>query len=890
MSSYGNGRDPYSRDGPSRSHDPRARSRSPPSRHYQERDKVVTRIHRNDHDAPPKSLPRKPGTSANALPVGTAAGHASLNYTHASGSTHALDRNANNHNATSSTYSEPSATRRSSAAIEAPADLVSRLYASPPERHLFDQIEVKRHAIFEDRRNLNDQYKKLKSIQDWLARVGSTDPSNVAKFTDQEKIVRTLEQKINTDVDELYRMQLQWQVDVSARIMPSLLAAVSGPLEAKIQDLAAEVKSERDRDHKHQAEFESTARTHFGQSNRFQSDISAIKADLSALTKDNDHLRRDLTETRTSLRNDVDKDVRQINENRKCIKELQKDLAEFRRDGRLAGSRHSAASGSARELSTAPSSPHSVTQARPSTSTDTTVPPAATANENSSHDGREARANAEQSKALTQAQFRKWHQDYSQDLELRLNEVKDLAVQEATAENQACMDDRLRALARKWKSRALAGDDLSARQVPAAPIAGGGESSSNAAPPTDGARPMDVDENIDASGPVQPNGRSHDVVATKGAEAVKAGAEASKNGSMVSMPAQPASDLQEAASVPNAASQATPTAARIDDNSVAAPAIPKSTPAGQPTPSTTPQPIGNPAEQPFVAGKNGTDEEHAVVPVAALKMIRTSLKEHETQLAAVKQEVDTLRLSGNAASVDQWLSSPDKVKQLLRALKLNGLESINDDLRSAVAQVQNVITQIRSEMVALRTSQQEQKSEFESTLQNQKEEILSELYEKLDSLQKQLEALDDQSSLQGALLVKLAEHANPRRNPPTAATTSGGARGSVGSQSPAVRSPLVQHAPTSAGSLVPAPRQEHQLQRPVQQHPPVLPNPAATALSAHMQPPMYHQQQQQPALHPAQVQKYQQIAPQPQRQQQSSYAMPRGPYPYQDPHQRQGYH
>ncbi|KAF6766977.1 hypothetical protein PSEUBRA_001613 [Kalmanozyma brasiliensis GHG001] len=889
MSSYGNGRDPYSRDGPSRSHDPRARSRSPPARHYQERDKVVTRIHRNDHDAPPKSLPRKPGTSANALPVGTAAGHGSLNHGYASGSTHPLERNATSHHSNASTYPEPSATRRSSAVVEALADLVGRLYASPPERHLFDQIELKRHAISEDRKNLSDQYKKLKSVQDWLARVGRGDPSNVAKLTEQEKIVRNLELKINTDVDELYRMQLQWQVDVNAQIMPSLLAAVSAPLEAKLQDLAAEVKSEREKDHKHRAEFENTAHSHFGQSNRFQSDIRAIKADLSALTKDNDHLRKDLTETRTSLRNDVDKDVRQINENRKCIKELQKELAEFRRDSRIAGSRHSVASGSARETSTAPSSPRPATQARPSTSNITTLPPAATTTEGSAHNGREGSTTAEQSKAVTQAQFRKWHKEYMQDLELRLDEVKDLAVQEATAENQACMDDRLRALARKWKSRALAGDDLSARPAPAAPIANGGESSSNAAPPTDGAGPMNVEEIIDVSGPTQPNGQSNDANVTNGAEtAPKGGAEISNSGSTGPMPTQPASDLQKAASGFNAALQATPTAAQTNANSVPAPTKTDSTPAGQPTPSTSPQPIGNAAEQPPVAQKNGTGEKDAFVPVAALELIRASLKEHETQLTAVKQEVDTLRLSGNAASVDQWLSSPDKLKQLLRALKLNGLDSLNDALRNAVAQVQNVTTQIRSEMVALRSSQQEQKSDFESTLQTHKEEILSELYDKLDSLQKQLEALDDQSSLQGALLVKLAEHANPRRNPPTTATTSGGARGSVGSQSPAVRSPLVQHAPNSAGALAPTPRPEHQLQRPVQQHPPVLPNTAATALSAHMQPPMYPQQQ--PALHPAQVQAYQQIAPQAQQHPQSSYAVPRGPYPYQDPNQRQGYH
>ncbi|KAJ9475049.1 Dynactin [Pseudozyma hubeiensis] len=914
MSAYGGGRDPYHRDGPSR--DPRARSRSPPPRPYQERDRVAARINRMDHDAPAQSLQRKPGASANPTSGNPTSGYP-LN--HASTSASTLDRNAPTSRAQASDRSESSAAarRNSSALTEPAADLVARLYASVPERQLFDQIFLKSFVISEDRRTLEDQHKKLKSVQDWLNKAGSKDPKNLARLTEQQQTVARLQQKINSDSDDLYRMQLRWQVDLNAQIMPSLLASFTAPLEARLQDLSQKVRIEREKDHKRHDELDQQARTLSGQSGRFQSDITKIKYDVAALYKDKDRLHNEITDTRKELRKDVDKDVKQISDNCARIKRLEQKVDAFVESSPRPCSVQpiSTASASARAPSTTPSSPGAASVARPratSPAHDSRHRPApqsasaakvvssstAVVNGSSAQDGSSF---ASGSKPVTQAQFRKWMANNEQDIALRLDEMKDIAVQEATAENQSCMEQRLRALARAWKKKALEGDDATDDQDQAAPNANIAESTAAAGATTataDGVTPMDVEtvvphEQQQANSNTLPTG---------------------PNGAAPPTSLQPDATVVVDVSTADATSQASPVAAATSDqaktgtDSEASAARPGSAPA---TTQSASSGLTQPTDLRQSSAEKGKDIKTQIVtmPAAIVKDMRLSLQDCQSRLATVEQVIDSLR-SIESEWVARLIESPDKLQQLLTALKDNGLGNVAENAQIALVRLGSEVVTIQSGMEIIRSTEDESKARI-SAVEERGQQIIDIVNEKVNYLQRQFEALDDQAALQGALLVRLCEHANPRKSQPRAITaTSGNSSQAVRTtQSPAVQSPLVQHAQHVQSPVL---RQDHQPQPQAHlaagQHqqstlsgammrPRASLDQVATALSAHMHPMPYAQPHaQQTLLNSAQAQPYQQAQQQAQQQQQqqqqqhTSFTVPRVVYPYPDPNQRQGFH
>ncbi|GAC93208.1 dynactin [Pseudozyma hubeiensis SY62] len=874
-----------------------------------------------DHDAPAKSLQRKPGASANLTSGNPTSGYP-LNYASTSATT--LDRNAPTSRAQLSDRSDSSAAarRNSSALTESAADLVTRLYASAPERQLFDQISLKSFAIFEDRRTLEDQHKKLKSVQDWLNKAGSNDQKNLARLTEQQQTVARLQQKINSDSDDLYRMQVRWQVDLNAQIMPSLLASLTAPLEAKLQDLSQEVRIEREKDRKRHDELDQQARTVSGQVNRLHSDCSRIKSDVSALTKDKDRLHNEITDTRKELRKDVDKDVKQISDHCARIKRLEQKVDAFVENAPRpsVAQRTSTASASARAPSTTPSSPGAASMARPrvtSPAHDSRHRPAlqsasaakdvaastAIVNGTSAQDdsyAAERSASASGSRPVTQAQFRKWVANNEQDLALRLDEIKDIAVQDATAENQACMEQRLRALARAWKKKALKRDDPTEDQDQAASHADTRESTAAAARTTaavEGATSMEVEIVVPPEQqPINSDARR-----------------AGTNGASPSTNLQPDATVVVDVSTPDATSQASPVAAstsdqaKISTDSDASAARPGSAPA---TTQSASSGLTQPTNLQQSSAEKGKDTKTQIVtmPAAIVKDIRLSLEDCQSRLATVEQVIDSLR-SIESEWVARLIESPDKLQQLLTALKDNGLGNVAENARIALVRLGSEVVTIQSGMEIIRSAEDESKARI-SAVEERGQQIIDIVNEKVNYLQRQFEALDDQAALQGALLVRLCEHANPRKSQPRAITATSGTSSQAvrTTQSPVVQSPLVQHAQHVQPSVL---RQDHQPQPQTHlaagQHqqstlsgammrPRACLDQVATALSAHMHPTAYAQEHAQPTLlNSAQAQAYQQAQQQAQQQQQqqqqhSSFTVPGVAYPYPNPNQRQGFH
>lgn len=759
MSSYGSGRDPRVR-----------------PNHI--RDKLAARNDPIDYDAPSTS-----GTAASNAFASNVSPSSSHNLASTSAST--LDRVASSSRNPLIDRLEPTTARTStSTSIESPSDLVARLYASDPERQLFDQIEIKSFAISEDRRNLEEELSKLKSVAEWLNDAGPNDPRNIARLAEQQQVVTRLEQKIKSNSADLYRMQLQWRVDVDARIIPALLAAATAPFEAKLQDL----KHERGKDRKRQEELDHHARTFFGQSSRFQSDLNKIRSDLSALTRGNNRLHHEITDTRKELRKDVDKDVGQINDNRQRIKALEKKVAALQEklDHPNVAQFSSSASAPAPTVSANPpvSKPAMASLVAPlptSSALDSRVlpaepaqpaapaavaaqPSAASANGTAPTQDSvlprppspsKATALNSESKAVTQAQFRKWVANHEQDLEWRLDEIKDLAIQEATQENQACMDQRLRALARKWKSKAL----LREHATEAASSPKPGNPSNEATAPADGAAPMDIDteqqQNQASDAAIAPNAKQ---------SANTTVAPTNPNGANPPVGLQSNSAAGEATSTSQASAAAASSTSKESKRSsgtvLAAPS--DSAPAANQvaSSSSTLQPPGPPLLPPGQK-ENDSKASTAAISAAILKNMQNSLNKVHTQLTTLQKDTEVLRQFER-----EWLSrlleSPDKFEQLLTALKAKGLGHEADHVRAAVSHLGTQIVTIAESVVSLRTFEEESRKQIKA-LEEGRRQIMDTINKKIEWMQKQYEALDDQAALQGALLVKLSEHANPRQ-------------------------------------------------------------------------------------------------------------------------------
>ncbi|SJX64734.1 uncharacterized protein SRS1_15551 [Sporisorium reilianum f. sp. reilianum] len=886
MNPYSSGaRDNY------RSADPRGRSRSPPpSRNYQEREAPRARIVR-DHDAPSKSLPRKPVTSTNALPV-NASGSFSHNYPSTSASATTLDRNA------STSRAEPSASRRTSGAAAAaavgngaPADLAELLYASRPDFQLFEQLQTKNWTIIQDRLELERQQQKLEGIKRYVETRGADDARSPAMLADQHQKIANQEQKIRSGTQEFWRMQ----VVLNVQMMTALMASPFAQLESKLQAVSQEAKAERENDRKAHEDLQKSAYTHFGQINRFQSDISKSKGDLSALNKDVDRLRSECKD----MRKDLDADVVKITDNRERVKRLETDVAALQDKAArsFAGPSSAAIASAASPVQDPRQRPAPQPSAASASASSAAAPSAAATSQSTTQNPAAAAAaapppptasaSAPASEPVTRAQFRKWVRDHDQDLEVRFEEVVELAVQEATAENRACMDQRIRALARNWKSRVLQGEDASTDQDQAASNADIGDPPSGAAAAaTDGDVPMDVEtEQQQQQQQQQQQSQAPPAAAiTNGVQPTQANVAPPST----STQSQPASASATAVSAPTATSSASD-APKDDTPSIAPATMSEASSAAKPAVTSPATPPVDGAGQPRVVKQNGTDKQFAVIPVEALAAIRTTLKEHETQLAAVQQKLDALA-SLESESFAKLLESPEKIKQLLEALRRNGLSDVATDVGDALAQLRSDLDGIRTELGAVRASHQAQQQVQEEF----RPQMIALLNEKVEGLQRQYEMLDDQSSLQGALLVKLVEHANPRRSPPSPANSvsGGAAQASPGVQSPAVRSPPIQNAQRAQAAPVAQPGAPHVSTLPnTMMRPASGVDAAATALSAHVQPQVYVTPQQ--AVHS--VQAYQQAQhPQAQAQvhpqQHAAYAVPRGaPYAYQDPNQRQGY-
>ncbi|KAJ1017850.1 hypothetical protein NDA16_005166 [Ustilago loliicola] len=931
MNPYASGRDGFSRDGPSRPPAHRRRSQSPPP----------TRLHR-DHDGPAKTLPRKPTTAFNSTSLGPADtyihGHAS-----ASSSTSTYDGSATYVRPPTLERSKPIVPRRSSNAVDPRSEVVHRLTGAKPERTLFEQIESKRWAMSEDRKDLSDLLKKIKSLEDYLAKSGNKDTKNIERLTSHKQQQQRLEQKIKVETDELYRMTIEWQYDLTVHFFPALLAAATVPIEANIDDLRSKIKADREDEQKRYDSVETKSRMALGEVNRLKSDINKITQDVSGAIRDGDRLRQDYTEFSKQLRKDVDKDVKQINDNRQRLNQIERNLASLQARGGGANpslAQQATVATFVRANSNVPSSPGSaqisrpratsppqdprtrpaprpqVTDAASTSATASTSASAAAKHEPSAENATTAPKPATGSEPVTRAQFRKWARDFHLDLELQLEELKDIAVGEATFENQARMEDRIRALARRWKEKATNGEDLSGR--PAAE--GSGATATNAviasidnlaavtpqstADTTTQPTPMDIETNATQERPTNTSTGPNGVQPTQGATA-----STSKHG-----PTSPASseadfDVVEVTTPPNATSQngtaATSTSAA---SNTSANADPKTNADAT---SATQQASSTPADPNAAAVKT------VKMPAEILRNIREALKQHESQIVAVKREFETLRTSENR-SLDHLLNAPDKLKQLSDALKANGLDIPAESIGALATQLEAVISAMRADIVAIRNSQQNLDDRV-TTLETWQAEFIQQVNGQQQWLQKQLETLDDQSSLQGALLVKLAEHANPRRKSAAPATSVIGAIQAAAATN--TRSPNVAHAvpplqqpaqiqaqPMPQLQQQPLPPHPHQAQQhtgnspnlmmraaqPQQQQRPGDVAPAA--MSAHMHQLLQQRPQQPPQIQPPmqQIVHHQMQQPQQQQQQQHpAYNMPQaqalGQYHYQDPNQRRGY-
>ncbi len=278
------------------------------------------------------------------------------------------------------------------------------------------------------------------------------------------------------------------------------------------------------------------------------------------------------------------------------------------------------------------------------------------------------------------------------------------------------------------------------------------------------------------------------------------------------------------------------------------------------------------------------------LPADTVAAIRIALKENQEVVNAQSGRIDQIKqaLDGVVASepkvFDDLLASPDHLQRLLAKLKENGLDSSIQVVVTAASQRQQaVIAAAIAELADVRRTQESLVERIKS-LETWKAEFVGYVDEKDGWLQKQLEVLDDQSSLQGALLVKLAEHANPRRPaPPTPA------------RSPVVSAAAMSQQPQQPQQPQHRPHQTQHAQQIVQPPPGVNGlvrshqgidvnnmSPRLVQVPNHQQP-LAHLQ-----MHPQQAPQYQQQQ-QPQ-QQHSPYNMPSAQYPYQDPNQRRSYH
>ena len=240
------------------------------------------------------------------------------------------------------------------------------------------------------------------------------------------------------------------------------------------------------------------------------------------------------------------------------------------------------------------------------------------------------------------------------------------------------------------------------------------------------------------------------------------------------------------------------------------------------------------------------------------------LKGYEDELLSIKQKLSSINLQ-TTDFIRKLLDSPELLQALIAALKQRGLSASDDSDGDSVPVLRLTITKTLAELDRVLQSQQSLEERIKSV-----EEWKSEADDapsKLEWMQRQLEMLDDQSSLQGALMVKLCGHANPRRRRSASAL------------------PAPTRSPVTASALHPLPTS--QPQRP---HQPSIASqlsasPAhVNALSPRLaQMPNHHQQQSQQPSNYHQVQQHLQ-------QHQASYNVaPQPTYPYQDPNQRRGY-
>lgn len=924
MSNYTTGRDGFSRDLPARPAAHRARSRSPPQGRIR-RDELPIPRTRVDRDAPPQILARKKPIDSST----PAYAHAS---TSALASSSTYDRNA------ASDRPDVTASRRSSTAAEhLRDDMLLRLSASHAERSLFEQMEDKRFAISEDRKELAEQLKKIKTLQDYRSKAGANDSKVVAKLTEHQQAHSRLDQKIRSDTDELYRMQLWWQLDLFPILLEEHLKAYREDERKrydKLKDDIADMHAHNRGEAKHLLEVEKQMRSASGMIHKCQSDSDRVKNELATLNKDVTHLRTELLDARNrlsdsrsltkGLRDDLNKDVVQITEHSSRIRRIEDKVDGIQAKlGKVAGVARTTTGSPALTNAPAPPSPGAQVSrplpispvqgsrpcprpaeatATPEPASTTTAASASAATDESSAKTAEAPPNSEAgSEAVTRSQFRKWDRDFKKDLELRLDEIKDLAIAEATAENQACMEDRLRKLARRWREKAARGEtgptDQAEGSSASAPAGLGVDSSGDAAARSaTGPMPMDVDSTESQPRPSDDTA-AKDITLT----ALATGT--------LTRDARPSSSIRsladangvEAAPSLNAEAQSASSQTSAAEASTVLNVVSAANGDLTPAAASTASP-----QLATVSAEEG-DRRTVAVPAEVLKSVRILLKEHEAQIAAIKQEVDDFR-SSEAKRLDSLLTSPVVVKRLLASLKQNGLDMPAEVVSAIKPLLQSTLSALRDELAPALEPQRSLADKVQ-TLEDARSELKTLVDNKADWLQKQIEALDDQCSLQGALLVKLAEHANPRKPPPPSTTptpTTGGTQEAEHARSSMPRSALPQqpapHAQQSVLQPTSQPRaqlQHHEAQYQGGQHQPQQPanlrshavrspsalNVSATALSPHVQYPVpgIADQLRQAQAQPQQLLHHQHLQ---QARPQEPYAASAPSYPYHDPNLR----
>jgi hypothetical protein len=647
-------------------------------------------------------------------------------------------------------------------------------------------------------------------------------------------------------------MQVEWQLALIENLIPSLISSASLPPDPRLEELRADMRAE----HKFVRDVDGRARVCSGLMSRFQSDLSKVRADGAALSKDQSsildrvdriakdvqdtrvQLSQDLHDTKRELRRDLDKDVAQITQNQQRIRRLEKDYGYIKQDAAAA-----AAAAASRAVSTASTSPrpsHAPSmratsptrdpRSRPTPKPSADVASAATSTIASASAAPTTTANAAPSQAeksstdepVTRSQFRKWMRDFQRDLEIQFDELKDLAVQEATAENQACMEERIQALALKWRNKLAAGfgDKDAAAETDKQATSG---SNANAAPSD--TTPMDVDASA------APNAAPEAAVAVETLPAPAPAAASTSTSTSTSSQPSPAPTNSATAAPQTTSTDAATTATQSDSTSVP---TPTPTPAPAPAPVTasvsSPSPATNAADAVVADGSSVADAaklqtKGKTAPV--LQMVFSILESFKAQITAVekklKEELDSVRTL-DRKEFDALLSSPEQLKQLAAALKQH-----SDDA-PAVATLPDAADTVSSAVVSGIRDVQTALVERLQVIEQWKVEFVFYVDRKAAWLQKQLEVLDDQSSLQGALLIKLAEHANPRRLPPTTPATA--AVPTPPLPSPVARAampPVVNTPPHPAAQPQPHPQPHPQVYRTVQQQQPTVLNPSVIA-------------------------------------------------------------